>query len=151
MMNSKAKVKICWNCEGRVSLKDENCPYCAVYLHPEDNEDEEEEEISLEPPYKVISGPGPSIPKAPYTSEEVESAEQVNLTISKDHLKQIVTPLASLLFGSVFLLFGFILLLFSENQVLTLRWSSSYWYAYMLLAIPLLFFGWKTLESLDKD
>lgn len=150
-MNPKPKVKLCWNCEGRVTLRDENCPYCAVYLHPESNpDDEDEDETPPEPPYRMISGQE-SIPKAPYAQEDLPKKEESSFIIPTSELKRIMMPLALLLFGSVFLLFGFILLLFSQEGILTLRWNADIWYFYEILALPLLYFGWRCLEHLKED
>lgn len=150
MMNPTPKLKLCWNCEGRVSFKDENCPFCAVYLHPESNEDDEDES-SLAPPYHVISGQDSIIPKAPYRSEDAVETEKTPFSLPADDLKQILTPLILLLFGSAFLLFGLVLLLFSHDGVLTLRWNGNIWFAYVILALPLLFFGWQALRYLKDD
>lgn len=152
-MNPKPKVKLCWNCEGRVSLRDENCPYCAVYLHPESNvEDEDEDDESPHtPPYRMISiQEEEEIPKAPYAQEVIPSKE-ISSIIPASELKRNLMPLVLLLFGSVFLLFGFILLLFSQDGILTLRWNANIWYVYEILAIPLLYFGWRCLEHMKED
>ena len=33
-MNKTAKKRLCWNCEGSVSLEAETCPYCGVSVIP---------------------------------------------------------------------------------------------------------------------
>lgn len=153
MMNPKPKVKLCWNCEGRVSFKDENCPYCAVYLHPESNQgdDEDDDETPLDPPYRVISNSDNPAPKAPYAAEEVVKDEETFTLLPTEGLKHVLAPLALLLFGSTFFLFGIILLLFSQEGIFTLRWNANIWFMYELLAIPLLFLGWRTLNRFKED
>ncbi len=53
----------------------------------------------------------------------------------------------SLLLASYLLLLGLLQLLFSEGGKLRLEWSTDYWYIYCLAALPLVYLGYKKLES----
>lgn len=165
-MSTQPKNKLCWNCEGRVSFQDENCPYCGVYLSPLNSEEAEEKSSLFSAPYRPDQ-PGKeeqSVPAAPYktqekskpvkTQEPVKPSEDIARTsFISNEARTIVLPLILLLSGSVFFLFGIALLLFSQNGVFTLQWNSNYWYVCFLLAIPMLFFGWRALQqdSLDSN
>lgn len=153
------KKKLCWNCEGNVSLDDENCPYCGVSVIP----------ASLEipnlhaPPYQMGHIQENVIPRAPYKSEEhLDSTNEAHADKSKEEgediedtsineFKNILLSLLFLLTGSLFFLFGLTLMLFSHNGLFTLQWNGTMWYIYSLLSIPLLFFGWRALLKLDMD
>ncbi len=147
-MNKPVKTKLCWNCEGNVSRFAENCPYCAVYLSP-DSEDLKEAE-----PAPVKGKSSKEIPKAPYSppqeslDEDVSSSvKEAAAPIPKTIFQTTFLPLCLLTAGIVSLFFAVILLLFSEHGKLTLQWDGELWYAYGIIALPLLFFGWKFLDQ----
>jgi hypothetical protein len=154
-MNAKPKKKkLCWNCEGNVSVEAENCPYCAVYLSPSGSSDKD----LHSPPYgKNQTETSSEIPASPFASQDVAPSEATKNDLSENSgegfelMKNIIQPLLLLLAGSVFFIFGLALLLFSHNGVFTLRWNGSYWFFYLLLGIPMLFFGWLSLQQLSEE
>jgi hypothetical protein len=144
-MNSTSKTKLCWNCEGRVSLDLENCPYCAVYLGPaEENHDH------VDAPYQNETDEL-SAPNAPFSAEAArdDHAKEV-ARASANEIKLIAIPLGFLLSGTVFFLFGLVLYLFSHQGMLTLHWNGRYWFIYLGLALPMLFLGWRALQRLEE-
>lgn len=150
-MKTKPKKKLCWNCEGNVTLQAENCPYCGVYLSPGD----EAKDHPFSPPYKNTQTEGNSeVPVAPYANQEKESSpiskEETELDQDKEQITTIVQPLALLLAGSMFFIFGLALLLFSHNGVFSLHWDGNYWYIYLLISLPMLGFGWMFMRNI-KD
>lgn len=145
MARTAGKKKICWNCEGDVPRETVNCPYCAVYLHPEDDDlPLEDDEEDLSPPYQINTPPEQN-----FNSSSTTQNQQKPLTLAFSGWKGIIIPLVSLLFGTLFLLFAFLLFIFSQNGVLTLQWNSELWIIYSAIALPLLFIGWKTLQSIE--
>lgn len=159
-MKAKTKTKLCWNCEGSVAINQENCPYCSVYLSPPNYDESSEEEVEeISPPYRMTtSKEDQQVPASPFstddpqhTNEEPAPKDNVEAlaapSVSETDMKAVLLPLTLLLAGSVTLLFGVIMLLFSNQTTLTLQWNGSYWFAWMLSAVPLLFFGWKTLQK----
>lgn len=152
-MTTTPKKKLCWNCEGRVSLEEENCPYCAVYLGLAPDENGESKDV-FAPPYRLVETDEENIPASPYVTEkdeETTTEEKVDFSVAKADLKEVVLPLSLLSAGSLFLLFGLILLVFSERGVLTLSWNGDYWYFYLAFALPMLFFGWRALQRFDNE
>ncbi|NGX42295.1 MAG: hypothetical protein K940chlam7_00573 [Chlamydiae bacterium] len=149
-MSATQKKKLCWNCEGRVSLEEENCPYCAVYVGP--SPDENEKDI-LAPPYRIVDSEDEEVPSSPYAVDEEQEEEEVEVQLSetRSDLKKIVLPLCLLSAGSMLFLFGLILLLFSNHGVFTVSWNSEYWYLYLVFALPMAFFGWRVLRNLEED
>jgi hypothetical protein len=156
-MNATLKKKLCWNCEGRVDLGEQNCPFCAVYLGPAPNDAGERKDDILAPPYKIVDSHENERPLAmPYSInespiEEVQIAEMPTEITGGNDIRNVAIPITLLSGGLVFLLFGIILYLFSTNGVFTLQWNGSYWYLYLAMALPLLGFGWKLLLQFDKS
>lgn len=143
---------MCWNCEGRVSLAEENCPYCAVYLGPAPDENGESKDV-LAPPYRIVESEEESIPESPYAinkKEDEEEEEETNLSQAKADIKEVILPLGFLSSGTLFFLFGLVLWMFSEDGVFTLTWSGEYWYLYLLFSLPLLFLGWIALKKFER-
>jgi len=152
-MNATSKKKLCWNCEGSVSLQQENCPYCGVYLSPIMGN----EAGILSPPYRMSSEEDQDhVPPAPFRkqeeTEDLSDSEQPKGPMNsgdQDQVKSVILSLAFLLSGSVFFLFGIILLLFSEGGLFTLQWEGSYWFIYLLIGIPFLYIGWRSLQGIE--
>ncbi|MBA3815778.1 MAG: hypothetical protein H0X29_04515 [Parachlamydiaceae bacterium] len=150
------KKKLCWNCEGNVSLADETCPYCGVSVIPASLDGPSH---SHSPPYQMGEVQESAIPLPPYNSgqknelasEGIEEEVKGEQDLSVNEFKNILLSLLLLLAGSMFFLFGLTLVLFSHNGVFTLQWDGSFWFIYSLLSIPLLFFGWRALLKLDSD
>jgi len=151
------KTKLCWNCEGVVDRSSENCIYCGVYLHPEKEELEEEyEEGEAKPHYTPQDHEGEEY-EPHYQSEEDEKiiyeeihAEETKKAATSEDIKGVILPLVFLLAGSIFMLFGLILYFFSKDGVFVLKWNANYWFIYLLIAVPLLFIGWRTLQYFEE-
>ena len=164
-MSAVPKKKLCWNCEGNVARNIDNCPYCGVYLHASELE---EENNSWNPSYRP-SSKTEEIPTPIYQMQEEddegesqehdihyeqESSEKKEETFAWgalfEQLKRDLFPTLFLMAGSVFFLFGIVLLLFSQNGTLTLQWQWGYSFYFLGAAIPLIGFGWKYLQQLES-
>lgn len=167
-MSAVPKKKLCWNCEGNVSKQIDNCPYCGVYLHGSDIE----EDMTLWNPSYQPSGKTEEIPSPIYQIQQeeeskidpIDQAEEFQEgQNSKDReesfsffelvtqLKQDVFPILFLMMGSIFFLFGAVLYLFSENGTLTLQWKGDNALYFLLSALPLVALGSWFLQKLDTD
>ena len=153
-MSKQVKQKLCWNCEGSVATTIENCPYCGVYLSPDQNEEFNFD--LLKPPYPLQEEEEDAVIKPPYTPEE----EKFEDTASKEDKKAFkinllpfdsLLPLLSLTTGTVFALFAIALYLFSENGMLTLQWNADYWYLYALIAVPAFCIGCYSLQNIKEE
>lgn len=159
MSTQQPKKKLCWNCEGRVTLHEENCPFCGVYLSPLGKIGEPENKGNLfAPPYQVEDSDSEEqkIPAAPFAMDVAALKEkvaalpadaQLKTGYLTEEMKTVILPLILLSAGTVLLLFGIALLLFSQNGVFTLKWDAEHWYIYLLLALPMLFFGWWYIQK----
>lgn len=156
-MSAVPKKKLCWNCEGNISKEIDNCPYCGVYVHSPDLDENNGWNI----PY-VSGNKKEEIPSPLYQIHENNELD----TESEDHseiealhpassifkqLKEDVLPVLLLMSGSIFFLFGIVLFLFSDKGTLTLQWNGDLWPYYLALAVPFVFFGWKYLLQMDQD
>lgn len=140
----------------------EVCPYCGVSVVPATLENVS---ASFSPSYRMGGEPQDNgIPRSLYaTHTEAEQTEQEEVLMAGDEAVQAIDEnqpaidqfqrmffaTILLLSGSVFFLFGVILWLFSEDGMLTLRWDSTFWFIYAVLALPLLFFGWRYLSQIE--
>lgn len=73
--------------------------------------------------------------------------------VENTHLAQmrtIMTPMLLLLGGTVFFLFGLALFLYSKDGVFTLHWNGDAWPVYLVASLAMLFFGWKSLHTLEE-
>lgn len=164
-MSQAVKKKLCWNCEGNVPRETSNCPYCGVYLHREDDNDDDYEDIEEEitPPYspQVDANKESFIPEAPYTKQREEAISQdepvaavaapsVQISNSSSEWMKIAIPLILLLAGSIFVLLAFLIYFFSHNGALVLAWNARAWLVYALVGLPLLYFGYRSLSQLKE-
>ncbi len=152
-MSETQKKKLCWNCEGRVSFTQENCPYCGVYLSPTTEGDGKD--ANLIPPYKMASVEE-EVPAAPYgktatTSTAAESVLPLTDEKPKDDIRTLIVTMAMLIMGSGLFLFAIVLMLFSEEGSFVLRWQSDNWYIYLMLSFPMLFLGWRYLQNISES
>lgn len=157
-MDSKtARTKLCWSCEGRVSLELENCPYCGVYLSPTPlNPSKGDPIVPLYSGDKEKRFKEKKAPEPPYQPKEKETRTSKEPEIKADASpvsgKEVLIPLMTLLSGAVFLLFGLVLLLFSDDHgYFTLKWNGGYWPFYLGLSVLLLFVGWRSLNQLPDE
>ncbi len=149
-MSTAPKKKLCWNCDGRVSMQEENCPFCGVYLSPVFS-GQEEDKNSIAPPYRLVTTEE-EVHKAPYAVDDEDSSKsegnEAVLSEESMSVQQTIMTMAFLFAGSILLFFGSLLMIFSENGYLTLRWNGEFWYLYLALSMPLMFLGWRGLSKL---
>jgi hypothetical protein len=158
-MSKNAKKKLCWSCEGRVAREAENCPYCGVYLSPNVPEVANTSPAKpLTPPYTIPTQANQKALAAPYQPQNTqedsegdseEGDKEVATPMESNDTKAVMIPLILLLAGSVLFIFGATLYLFSHNGVFTLRWNGDYWMYYLLLALPMLIWGWLSLGKIN--
>lgn len=156
-MNKKIDKKLCWNCDGEVSLHLSQCPFCGV--------DATQAPLQRDPAsFKGFSNPfqtaAADIPKPPYANVFGASDEEWNKSLNEEEPEGVKEPDSSdsrkaksemvalllLLPGVVFFLFGLTLFFFSDDGVLALEWNQNMAYFYFLGAAPLILLGWRALK-----
>lgn len=135
LMNSKRNKKLCWNCEGEIDKDAIHCLFCGTELK------NNPPATPPEPPYRAKM--------APQKEEQKEAIANApaKKSVEQDDSRGALSFLL-LLVGAIFLAFSLFLLIFSSQGVLTLSWNASYWFVYLLVSLPCLFFGWKALRNL---
>ncbi|MGE3954110.1 MAG: hypothetical protein AB7F31_02790 [Parachlamydiales bacterium] len=155
--------KLCWNCEGSVHIHATKCPFCSTDLTAGTSPHlEHVEPLSpYTPPNRQQKTTAPAPPYNPQRGYEIDSAaEEYGTQFRAEEPQQQVEeeeeagptnalPLLLLLPGIFFLLFGLVLVLFSHDGELTMRWNARYWFVYLLIAMPMLYFGWRTLGGAE--
>lgn len=131
-MTQQVKKKLCWNCEGGVAQTVETCPYCGVYLSPDNLKDE---------PHTPAKIGKEAIPVPPYQPSEDIALDEIDAP--RQEQEGYLLPLSSLMAGAVFAIFGLIIYLFSQDGKLTLTWDSDWGLIFIALSIPLLFLGYR--------
>lgn len=153
-MSKPVKQKLCWNCEGSVARTLDNCPFCGVYLNPEESASDDFAAEENKAPYVPSEKVEEEVPEAPYQPQQKLQEAALKFTAVETQytplFKEIVAPLFLLTAGSIAALFAILLLFFASNGKLTLEWDAELWYFYAIAAIPLLIAGWKSLSPLQK-
>ena len=151
MIQTDQYKKICWNCDEEVYHHQEKCPYCGSSLNAMSEREEKEDDLDLEdslaslyrPPYSVRNQePAPEIPRR-YAYQKAQPRELEEKKGNKE-----LWSLLLLSCGGQLLTLGLLIFFFSDNGFLTLRWKSSHWIFYCLLAIPFLWSGYKVFKKL---
>jgi len=147
------KKKLCWNCEGRVSNQEENCPFCGVYIngtlhmqgggHEDEDSDLSDETKAHAPLYTPMPEAANKIPAEQVT----QISQKANLTAKPSYFGKEFLPLLLLITGTVFLFFSLVLVLFSHEGVFTLQWDATLWYVYLIISLPALLVGWRLLQD----
>jgi hypothetical protein len=169
-MPATVNKNLCWKCEELVHPKAVICPYCGSDLHeplhPEDSSLKQE----FDPPYTFVAEPQEnheqdilSEYRSPYqaaptqttvmhtadTQDDLGTAFEECLESERDDMKELLLPMALLFPGVVFFLFGLAMFLYSHDGIFTLHWNGNYWPFYVISSVPLMFFGWRALDTLD--
>jgi hypothetical protein len=135
MATGNQKKRLCWNCDGTVDVHLSHCTYCGAELLR--NGGEYLEESAHEEPLQDAGNQ--------YNEDQFEEADEEELAHAPLRQRSLTLPFMLLVPGTLLSLFGLMVWLFSRDGALELRWDASYWYVYVLLALPLLIFGWRSL------
>jgi ribosomal protein L40E len=152
--------KICNNCDGRIPLEATKCPYCAVDLNRAQKTDDSH--------HRAIQASLTSLYQPPYnTKKTTESTSSVrarnerpvtpahhggtpstleSTQKSEEEIKQsrnTFFAITSLSLGSILFILGVLQAFFSDKGVLRLEWNTEYWPIYTLVALPMLYFGYR--------
>lgn len=142
-MSPIPKQKMCWQCEGNVGFNEDNCPYCGVYLHPDEIQTPKDDDHTFSPPYRL--------PIADEQHEQEKEEAAVIAPCTQSSFADFLKPLLTILLGSTLSIFAIILYLFNHNGVFTLQWNADIWYAYLIVSLPLLWYGWRSMPAADSS
>lgn len=155
-MQSKEKVRMCPFCEGNISISATECNYCGSSLikTPRKAAYPTDDLASLyDPPYapnKKSKHVGITPP--PIQEREEEQFEEEKKVVKKrkssveDEEASNLGSILLLSLGGVLFTLAWLLFFFSDQGVVVLEWKSKFWFAYLLLSIPLLYKGYLKLK-----
>lgn len=144
-MTVTEKKKMCWSCEGNVPFSAETCPFCGVSLEHITPQKDYKSPYRLAKPEETEAIPVAPIAKSDDTAEMEEDP-------LASQTKKVMITLACLSIGVMFLIFGTVLFLFSGSDgMLVLKWDGHYWYVYLVIGLPLLIVGWRTLGHIVEQ
>lgn len=161
---------MCINCEGRIPVSADVCPFCAAHQTSHnsfqapifENQSLEDSLTSLyTPPYQ---GKRPQFEGRqsyePVEEErhykEVREKTQIDplmdATVKEEAPRGVSSFLPTLLLtlGANFAIIGLMQLFFSKDGVLRLEWNANYWFFYCLASAPLIYFGFKKTNHLTE-
>lgn len=157
-MKTKKRQKMCYNCEGEVDLDVIVCPFCAADLRverPEMQRPAYDASLSVK---NLNTHQSLYPPQYVSNANEEEETTQEHPQYSQDHemiapveeieQKSIFGPTILLTLGLQFLLFGLFMLFFSYDGLMTFQLDARLWFFYLLAAVPLLIFGYRSLSKL---
>ena len=126
-MANALKSKICWHCDGDLSLEQDRCTYCGTL----------QEQVPID---RVVPIPLPE----PIHQEQPKSFLD---SLTQSHLQ--LALLISTMMGATLLLFTICLLCFSTNGVFTLSWNAGWWPVVGLLAAGMLYISYISNKKLE--
>lgn len=165
-MRGKEKQKICHQCDGRLPLDADECIFCGSKVS---EAKVVEKEMLYKPPYpsriaaqEAVSSGFRTVTASSATGlehyqnyqekKEAETNQELETEVRTSLWKHpVLWGTFLLLLASHSLILGISLLCFSQNGVLTLSWKMQYWYVYALLALPLVYLGWRLLDKEEED
>jgi hypothetical protein len=124
----KKRQKLCLNCEGEVDLDVIVCPFCAADLR-----EDKLEQKSTPQRFSDSLYPSTQIEKE-VVQEEVQTGEPT------------IGGMVLLCIGAQLFLFALLLPLCSHDGIVTLKWTSRYWFLYLMASLPFLLFGYRSLK-----
>lgn len=162
-MKAIDRQKACPNCSGKIPVDVGQCPYCFAQVPVEISTKEVANPKNLSPQDSFSAKYAPPYqPKTELASNFLVNEERkfFNQAPEKnsDHLlaakpldsEEIATnnfwPIFALSVGGNLLVLGILQFFFAEQGVVRLEMNAHYWFLFLLLAAPLVYFGVKKLE-----
>jgi len=160
-MKPADRQKMCPNCDGRIPYDVSQCPYCFATVQVESpahpavakNQTIQDSLTNLyAPPYgaKNQSFEQPERPAPAKMAERIHEKEMA-LPVEKEeaeiHDTKAFWPILFLtLAGNLFTL-GVLQFFFSDEGLVHLEMNGSYWFLFVLLSLPLMYFGLKKINQ----
>ncbi len=138
---------MCYNCEGEVDLDVIVCPFCAADLR-EEKPEQQTPHFQGNPTLKNADTQASLYPSSHAPRIKMDEAQEMPMAQEEEESgPKSYGSILLLTLGAQLLILGFFMLLFSSKGMLLLKWDARFWYFYVLAAIPLLIFGFKSLNK----
>lgn len=158
----KKRQKLCHHCEGEVDLDVIVCPFCAADLREEKPEQQRpafsplvssvkqlHTEQSLYPPPYTRSLEAPSLtPQLQEDNVAASNPPQEEEVEKTSDIKPTLLGISLFTLGSHFFVLALMLFFFSSQGRLFLQWNAAFWPFYLVVSLPLLFFGYRAVDKL---
>jgi len=146
-MKTKKRQKLCYNCDGEIDIDVIVCPFCAADLREEKPEQRYGSYIthvdsSYRNPHRRSQTEEEANPEEFVEEEDPTFFEEEE----EETRKSAVLPTVLFTLGVQLCVLSLLMLLFSHNGVVLLKWNARYWFLYMLVSAPLVFFGYRSLQ-----
>ncbi|WP_213317988.1 phage holin family protein [Chlamydiifrater volucris] len=151
--------RLCWKCEGSVSIHVAQCPYCSAFLQDPPVSGSAFSSCHLSPEAPQESGLEDSSGLFSVSSSDWDSVLSTeNRGYSEEHSARTdsdnrpvdwreAVPFVMTTAGLGLTMFSLLLFLFSKDGVLTLSWNKSAMMYCLLVGAPVLYKGYKMLSS----
>ena len=152
MVNGE-KMRMCPYCEGTVPLESSSCRFCGSSFDEGEARmkgafREEKDNSYYNPPYAPSAESSEQSVYYPENDAPLEDASYQEEDVDVEEEKGHILALALLSAGAMLFTLSMLLFFFSEHGRLVLEWKSRYWSLYMILGLPLLYYGFKKLRKL---
>jgi hypothetical protein len=170
-MKAIDRQKACPNCNGKIPLDVSQCPYCFAQVPVEASKEvsslknfssQESFNSKYAPPYQ----PKPNLASNFLVNEEKkffnEAADKgaesllTERALSKEELNgheqnKTFWPIFSLSIGGNLCVLGVLQFFFADQGVVKLEMNAEYWFLCLLVAAPLVYFGFKKLREFKEE
>ena len=146
-MTRVEKMRMCPYCEGTNLISSNTCRFCASTFEEEKKEVPVKtqrvnaDHLQYTPPY----APASTLTKeSVYHREATENYEEEEENSEHGH----IVSLTLLSCGCMLLTISMLLLFFSQHGRVVLEWKSRYWSLYLLMGLPMIYYGIKKLREI---
>ena len=169
-MKAVDRQKVCPNCSGKIPLDVSQCPYCFAQVPVDSSKEtasfknaslQESFSSKYAPPYqpktnltsnflvneekKFFSGQSMS------TDDDILSEKPLSQDAKTEGASKIFWPMLALSLGGNLFVLGVLQFFFSDKGVVKLEINAAYWFLFLLISLPLFYFGLKKLRGLAEE
>lgn len=150
-MKPNDRQKMCPNCDGRIPHEATQCPYCFANLPslPDGNQGTlfSLQDSLYTPPYRNATPEE----KKPAPKTETAAPTSMAATAKSPEMAQETAgfwPILLLTLGANLFTLGILQFFFSDEGAVRLEIQSGYWFLFVLLSLPLFYFGYRKAAGL---
>ena len=143
-MKTADRQKMCPNCDSKIPFEISQCPHCFTAVPTESGIQTTILKSSYTPPYspKPLFSDKPKEEKKSLQEQTESKEERASEPLKKTFLPILLLSLA----GNLFTL-GLLQFFFSEEGVVKLELNATYWFIFLLAAVPLFYWGSNLLKK----
>lgn len=147
--------KACAKCDGRIPWNAKECIYCGVEIGEAPTDPASFKQHTLQESLASLYTPPYAAKSSHLFNQEEEKGEERGRSTyqesvaafpeeeTAEEVKNNFLPMFLLVIGTNLFTIGLLQLFFSTDGLLSLEWDSTYWFAYCMLAAPMVYFGYQ--------